>query len=294
MDVMVFPRQWNGVGRIVVWAALWAAGFAHVPGCTTARPMGTGPEVSRAPEPIDAIGPLKVVSWNIRGYPERHASDTAWIHQQLALWCPDVVCVQEIANPDRVATFCSNDARLKTVAFLDSRDGMDNAIFTSTAVTLHDLPDPQGFQHPVQAALICSGGFDAVVVTVHLSWSNRARREQEMSLLRGVARDMARHDPDVMLVGDFNLKEAQIAELARELGMVVLLPAGQDDVGTTHAGNRYDHFVVSLDLAEEEAAGHAARIITFEGPDLSVARTVSDHLPIQASFSRAERYRDRP
>jgi hypothetical protein len=45
-------------------------------------------------------------------------------------------------------------------------------------------------------------------------------------------------------------KEEGIQELAQAIGMVVMVPTGQEGVGTTHANNRYDHFLVSKDLAD--------------------------------------------
>jgi hypothetical protein len=51
----------------------------------------------------------------------------------------------------------------------------------------------------------------------------------------------------------FNAVEAGIAELAEAIGVKVMVPAGQEGVGTTHAGNRYDHFLASPDLASDGA-----------------------------------------
>jgi hypothetical protein len=66
---------------------------------------------------------------------------------------------------------------------------------------------------------------------------------------------------------------------------------GQDDVGTAHAGHRYDHFLVSPDLASEEAID--ARIEVFAGDDLAPAKETSDHMPVMARFRTEERFRDR-
>jgi endonuclease/exonuclease/phosphatase (EEP) superfamily protein YafD len=92
-------------------------------------------------------------------------------------------------------------------------------------------------------------------------------------------------------VGDFNTKENDMAELAGAIGMEVMAVAGQEGVGTTQAGNRYDYFLVSPDLANEEAAG--CHIITFSGDDLETAKKVSDHLPVLATFRTDARFRDR-
>ena len=62
-------------------------------------------------------------------------------------------------------------------------------------------------------------------------------------------------------------------------------------MGTTHANNRYDHFLVSPDLANEEAI--SCRIETFVAEDLIIAKRVSDHLPVVATFSTSSQFKDR-
>ena len=114
---------------------------------------------------------------------------------------------------------------------------------------------------------------------------------REKVLLRQVVQQMLQKDPDVIVVGDFNTKEQGIEDLARETGLVVMVPKGQDGVGTTYAGNRYDHFLISDDLSREEAI--SCKIQTFGGSDLSLARQASDHLPVVAWFRTDEGFRDR-
>jgi endonuclease/exonuclease/phosphatase family metal-dependent hydrolase len=176
-------------------------------------------------------------------------------------------------------------------AFQDSSDGQDNAIFAKPSVTMLDVTDPTGFQHPVQAAYVARDGFDAAIVTGHLSWTNKDRREQEKVALKSVVSEMLQRDPDLIINGDFNTTEKGIQELAQAIGMVVMVPAGQDGIGTTHANNRYDHFLVSPDLANEEAV--SCRIHTFTGEDLEIAKRVSDHLPVLATFQADDLFRDR-
>ena len=101
---------------------------------------------------------------------------------------------------------------------------------------------------------------------------------------------MAR-DPDVIIAGDFNTTEEGIEELAQGIGMLVMVPPGQDGVGTTHAGNRYDHFLISPDLGTEEAM--TCRIETYSGEKLATAKEVSDHLPVVAWFRADGSFRDR-
>lgn len=231
---------------------------------------------------------LTIATWNVRGYPEKTAEARAWFTQTLRKLGAQVLCIQEIANQEKVNAFLDAEKTYTQVAFTDSSDGQDNAIFCSAAVGVRDLPDPQGFQHPAQAAYVWYKGFDAVVITVHLSWSDEALREKEKVLLKGVVTESLKVDPDVLICGDFNTREAGIEDLAQAIGMHVMVPEGQEGVGTTHAGNRYDHFLVSSDLKDEEAA--SCRIVQFAGEE--EAREVSDHIVVLALFKFNIYYKD--
>ncbi|MCF7974341.1 MAG: endonuclease/exonuclease/phosphatase family protein [Phycisphaerae bacterium] len=242
--------------------------------------------------PMDHSGRLVIATWNIRGYPEKRASDRAWFTATLSELNPDIVCIQEIANQGKVNSFLSTELNFASSAFQESSDGQDNAIFIKASVTMLDLADPTGFQHPVQAVYVAYDGFDAAIVTVHLSWTNKALREREKNALQAVVSDMLARDPDLIINGDFNTTEQGIQALAQAIGMVVMVPAGQDGIGTTHANNRYDHFLVSPDLAQEEAL--SCMIQTFSGEDRVTARRVSDHLPVLATFRTDGHFRDRP
>ncbi|HQH54688.1 MAG TPA: hypothetical protein PKY01_19830 [Candidatus Hydrogenedentes bacterium] len=232
-----------------------------------------------------------IATWNVYGYPETDADRRAWFSTRLAELDPEVLCVQEIANQERVDAFLATETGFVAAAFTDSQDGQDNAIFAKAGVALIDLPDPEGFQHPAQAAYVSCNGLDLVIITIHLSWSDKDRREAEKQLLGEVVAQYMAIDPDVMVVGDFNTTEKDIEDLASTIGMVVMLPEDQKGVGTTDGGNRNDHFLISRDLAEEEAV--SCRIETFDGHDETLVFRVSDHLPVLARFRTGEIFRDR-
>ena len=117
------------------------------------------------------------------------------------------------------------------------------------------------------------------------------RERQKKVLLKGVVSNMLTMDPDVIIVGDFNTGEQDIQALADSIGMKVMVPAGQAGVGTTWAGNRYDYFLITPDLASEEAV--FCRIHVFPLAEIDTAKRVSDHLPVVAVFKTDTKYRDR-
>ncbi len=233
---------------------------------------------------------ITITTWNLRGYPEKDPADAQWFSSELIQLKPDVFCVQEISNQKAVSTFLSTEDHFTKSAFADSSDGQDNAIFCISSITIEDLPDPTGFQHPAQAAYISYGGFDAVIINVHLSWTNVELREKEKALLKDVVVEMQKIDPDVIITGDFNTEGQDIKDLADSIGMIVFAPAGQEGLGTTNAGQDYDHFLISPDLANEEAV--SCSIITFTN-DVETAKKVSDHMPVTAVFKTDSNFRDK-
>lgn len=84
-------------------------------------------------------------------------------------------------------------------------------------------------------------------MTVHLSWTNGALREAEKALLQNIAIEMLEKNPDVIIAGDFNIKEQKIRELADSIGMEVVVPLVQDVVGNRYTVSR-KVLNVSIDL----------------------------------------------
>src|SRR4030042_2884131 len=66
---------------------------------------------------------IVIATWNVRGYPEKEQTSRQWFHVQLVQMKPDVLCVQEIANLDKVNQFLSYEEWFTKVAFADSSDG---------------------------------------------------------------------------------------------------------------------------------------------------------------------------
>ena len=234
-------------------------------------------------------GVLTIGTWNLRGYPETTADRAAWFSKTLPTLGIDILCVQEIANRDRVNTFLHKESGFSTAAFQDSSDGMDNAIFFADGITVEDLPDPIGFQHPAQEAYFRYQGLDAVIITVHLSYTDAAKRAAEKQLLVGVVQQALKKDPDVILIGDFNTPPDSISQLASSLGLKVLM-VNDPTVGTTTAGNTYDYILVSPDLYTEEAIG--AHIHVFSTTDQQMANAISDHRPVIGVFTTDMAYSD--
>ena len=155
-----------------------------------------------------------------------------------------------------------------------------------------DIPDPPGFRHPAQAAYFKYGGLDAVIVTVHLTWSDRSQRAKERQLLACIAQKALEIDPDVIIAGDFNTTEAPgdtLHELVSSTGLIPLIDP-HSETGTTYTGKHYDQILVSPDLFNEEAQTKSCGI--FEFYDVQKASAISDHRPLVAEFKTDSTYGD--
>ena len=50
-----------------------------------------------------------IATWNVRGYPETDEARREWFSDALTEISPDILCVQEIANQDRVDTLLADE-----------------------------------------------------------------------------------------------------------------------------------------------------------------------------------------
>ncbi len=237
-------------------------------------------------------GNLTITTWNVRGYPETREEYRPWFSEQLNELDPDVVCLQEIANNERVNRFVEEEG-FEKVAFRNTSDGQDNAIFAEEYIHLENISNPKGFKHLPQAAYVYFQEFDAVIITVHLTYTDVEQREREKEELKELVPEMLNVDKDVIICGDFNLAEYEIKQLADEIGLNVMIPPGQEGVDTTFGthGNCYDHFLISNDLLNEEAID--SQIIVFNEEEIESAQIISDHRPVAAEFKYDDHFRDR-
>ena len=240
---------------------------------------------------------LVLMTWNVRGYPENTASKRDFFNEALLSIEADILCVQEIKDSEVVSDFV-NDTDYARYAFTDiEEDGQDNAVFVMSDVYMNDYRavDPIGFQHHPKAVYVAYEGFDAVLINVHLAYTDTAKRRQEWGLLADFANRAMEIDPDVIIAGDVNTEENEswdtVENLASTLGFHVLSPMGPNATPTNYGQTPhwFDHILVSPDLFTEEAI--AAWTVLFA--DREIANGVSDHKPVVGLFRTSPGYRDR-
>ena len=71
----------------------------------------------------NSVNQFVIVDWNVRGYPEKTFDLRELFSYFLKTEHPAILCVQEIANQDRVDTFIANEPGFSKAAFKDSPDG---------------------------------------------------------------------------------------------------------------------------------------------------------------------------
>jgi endonuclease/exonuclease/phosphatase family metal-dependent hydrolase len=243
---------------------------------------------------------LVLMTWNVRGYPEPEGEEARreLFSTAIAGLGAHILCVQEIKDSNVVSDFVRDEVGYARYAFLDDpSEGKDNAIFVVPDVYMSDTRaiDPLGFQFHAKAVYVAYGGFDAVLITVHLAFGNKDQRQAEWNLLAGFVEDALEIDPDVIVAGDMNIEEEEdwdvIESLAATLGLLVLSPVGPNATPTNYAQGPkwYDHILVSPDLFMEEAI--ASWTVVFA--DTETAKVVSDHRPVVAMFRTDSQYCDR-
>ncbi|MCK4246401.1 endonuclease/exonuclease/phosphatase family protein [Candidatus Bipolaricaulota bacterium] len=249
-----------------------------------------------ADEGIDSV--LVLMTWNVQGYPEGTEVKRELFSTAIGGIGAHVLCVQEIKGIGVVKDFVTNEVGYTQYAFTDDRsEGKDNAIFAFSDVSMDDgrVSDPAGFQFEAKAVYVAYGGFDAVLITVHLSYKDTDKRKEEWALLADFVNQALEIDPDVIVAGDVNTKGKEdwdtIENLAMTLGLQILSPVGPNATPTNYGQSPhwFDHILVSSDLFTEEAI--AGYTVLFA--DTGTATDVSDHRPVVALFRTDPEYCDR-
>jgi hypothetical protein len=275
----------------------------------------------------DCAVPFKLVSWNIQTFGEVSGDRQKVIKSAYASVFSTSVFVfaaQEIANADGLALF----SRLLPggtwqASFEDTPDSQDNGIFfridratiTSQGFLFVDpktgKPEKSKAVHPVRWAHVRVNDFDFMLLSLHLTFKGgdaRASKTELFALLDWVKDYLKspKHDPDVVIAGDFNLpsekgklfsqrakdnKWLPINAMIREHGafaddpnkLLVLIDEPTSRPNKKPANN-YDHFIVTQSAYKKLLRHSRSPISLIDKFDAKKPGRISDHYPIEAVF----------
>jgi endonuclease/exonuclease/phosphatase family metal-dependent hydrolase len=255
--------------------------------CTT--PPGPTPDPEVVGPVAGAEQTLRVVSWNVQGYPETEPGRQAESALVVAGLDADVLALQEVAGPDRVELFMQSHRDFTQVAYVNQGTPMDNAIVATGASTLGAMspsePSGQRMKYPQAVAWVEAGELDMTVMSIHTSFQGGDTEAilADLDRMTPSIEAALERDPDVLVIGDFNLRPEQMAALAARLGLV-FVPAGG---ALTTSANAYDHALMSPSLHATyyvEGSGEVLDELFSVTDDSSPGRPVSDHYPIVYAF----------
>ena len=155
---------------------------------------------------------------------------------------------------------------------------------------VYTIADPRDLLHrpPLVAwfrvrGIESSQAFTFSLINVHLDPDLVAEELSWMAQLFRAVRDDGRGEDDVILMGDFNANDRQIASTLRELPGAVF--AIQSTPTNTRLTQQYDNLIVTLP-ATEEYTGESGTLDLLREFNLSLedALEISDHIPVWASF----------
>jgi len=164
---------------------------------------------------------------------------------------------------------------------------------------IYPEPDPNDFSREPYYATFKSGNFDFTLVNIHVTWGNGGsyiRNEvQKLDQVWKHVKGLSGADPDIVLMGDFNLDGPNHTSFGnlRNCGVKNLI-TGQNTKTTystkpdTVWANWYDNMWYDPNYTAYEYTGNNGVDTIHEryygGNHLKVRREISDHAPLWAEF----------
>ncbi|GEM_PF-1149213 len=227
---------------------------------------------------------------------------------------PDIMGVNEILNPERFARFAvehlgpqwrfvyAEEGGRQKVGFLYNSSVVrvrDRKVYSEIFTRLRpEDHTPLCFKagEKLRPAFACrfevaGTGFDVYAVVLHLKPRDCSSvRRAQWRLMERVVDDLAKEDPDIVILGDFNdygHGEKDFSEFCRMKRFTLIT----DAVGCTHTlGNRLDNILVSeaalksFDRGSARVGGPCAEGCGRTAFWRAYLNRVSDHCPVVAGF----------
>jgi len=307
--------QPNAPGATTGSAGVWNAGggptspTGATPGVPIMQPTAGG---AAAPPPGD--GPtIRIASFNIEVFGKAKADNPPIIRTLAEIVRQfDVVAIQEIRTQDEyhMSNFVKlvNETGRRYDFVIGPRVGntksteqfayvYDAAKILVDPTSVYTVGDPDNLLHrePHVASFMVRGvspeeAFTFILVNVHTDPDVVPVELEALGEVYRVVRRASRGEDDVIMLGDFNADERQIAKNSR-LGQIPgLTPLISGVFSNARQNKLYDNVLIH-GLSTTEYVGRSGVLNVMQQINLSMAEAeqVSDHFPVWAEFSAYER-----
>lgn len=244
------------------------------------------------------MGPtVRLATWNLRQFSaERPGIDLRTIADIIRSSSFDLVAIQEVKRDgemvDRLlnalgppwrstalSPMTGNSERFAFIFNADHVESLDSPAFL-------DIPDVTVFDRRPFVGRFRSGTFDFTVLSVHLSYADRDRRQREARLLASCASSFAStHDEkDLVILGDFNEQGQGNLHFIEAAGFVSL------NHDSTNLGSSAVYDTLLIDPRQTREWSGQAGVVHFDeaifaNDDRRAVQAVSDHRPVWADFA---------
>jgi endonuclease/exonuclease/phosphatase family metal-dependent hydrolase len=256
-------------------------------------------QVPLPPVAPSAVGAdVRIATWNLRKFSDRDNLDLVTIAKLIKENQFDLVALQEVQQQGQAAQRLRRQLnepwRIEVSGH--AGDGERFAyLYRLDRMELigrpHLLPGPEGaiFARRPYIATFRAGEFDFILITVHFSWGNVARRQAETEALARYVERLAAQgaEKDIIVLGDFNEQKRQRNLHYFEARGWRPLNDQPTNLGSTEV---YDNLLINhLYTREWTRRVGVVRFdeTVFGNDDKRASSDVSDHRPVWADFSTA-------
>jgi deoxyribonuclease-1-like protein len=273
-------------------------------------PLGPAIQATNTqPPPPRGNDTIRIATFNIRVFGETKLNDRDTMQTIVAILKNfDLIAIQEVraVSPDvvpQLVALLNADRKYQYDYALGPRLGrtsskeqyaflFDMATIEIDRYKLYTVDDPDDLLHrePLVGWFRARGpapeqAFTFSLATVHTD-PDEVDRELDVldDVFFAVRDDVQRREDDVIMLGDFNAKEASLRELGRIKGLVKVV-TGNTPTNTLHNA-QYDNILFhETATSEHNGRGGVFDFLRDYNLTLEQAERVSDHLPVWAEFS---------
>jgi len=258
--------------------------------------------VEQTAQPTTTASTIRIATWNLRKFSERQGAgqyppDLVEIAKIIKAAQFDLIAIQEVQREGQIVeklrrqlnepwrhVVSDRTGNNERYAFLyrsdrvDMVDGSAHLVLGAETAVFDRAPFTASFK---------AGQFDFVLLTVHLSYTDHARRAAEASALAALARKMVDEssEKDLIVLGDFNEQHQRgNLHLFEEQGWTKL----NRDATNLGSSEVYDNLLIDRRYTREwTGAAGTWRFdeMDYANDDKQAMEFVSDHRPAWGEFS---------